>query len=90
MSTLLSRRAFLRTSTIGTIALTTATTGTLTACSSTPSTPSKGFQFLREGDLKLFSALIPVVLHSMIQTETPNYQALQINIWRIQAASATV
>ncbi|HNA20278.1 MAG TPA: hypothetical protein PLN40_02535 [Agitococcus sp.] len=80
MSTLLSRRAFLRTSTIGTIALTTATTSTLTACSSTPSTPSKGFNFLREGDLKLFSALIPVVLHSMIQTETPNYQALQINI----------
>ncbi|MFO1391008.1 MAG: hypothetical protein U1E94_02125 [Agitococcus sp.] len=80
MSSSLSRRAFLLSGTVGTIALTTATTSALTACSSAPPSPSKGFQFLREGDLKLFSALIPVVLHGMIQTETPNYQALQINI----------
>ena len=76
----ISRRDFFLTCVVGTIALTTATTSTLTACSSAPPTPSQGFHFLREGDLKLFSALIPVVLEGMIQTETPNYQALQINI----------
>jgi len=80
MPTLLTRRDFLRTGAIGTVALTAATGSTLTACSSAPSTPSKGFSFLREADLKIFSALIPVVLQGMIQTEMANYQALQINI----------
>lgn len=80
MPILLSRRAFLLNGTVGTIALTTATSSTLTACSSAPPSPSKGFNFLRDGDLTLFSALIPVALAGMIETDTPNYQALQINI----------
>lgn len=80
MPLLLSRRAFLANSAVGTLALTTATTSTLTACHAAPPSPSKGFSFLREEDLTLFVALIPVVLQGMIQTQTPNYQALQINI----------
>jgi len=45
-----------------------------------PSSASKGFNFLRDNDLKLFSALTPVVLNGMIQTQSHNYQALTTNI----------
>ncbi len=76
----LSRRSFLRLGTWGTLAIVTGAASTLSACSSSPSSASKGFSFLRDNDLKLFSALIPVVLNGMIQSENHNYQALTTNI----------
>ncbi len=75
-----SRRSFLRFSAIGTTAVvSTGVIGSLTACSSQPKAV-KGFTFLREGDLKLFTALIPVVVGDVLQTDSHNYQALIINI----------
>ena len=75
-----SRRSFLRFSAIGTTAVvSTGVVGSLTACSSQSST-AKGFTFLRDGDLKLFTALIPVVVGDVLKTDTHNYQALIINI----------
>lgn len=76
----LSRRSFLRLGTWGTLAIATTSGVALTACSSAPPKVSKGFSFLREGDLSLFSALIPVVLGDMIHSKNHNYQALVINI----------
>lgn len=40
--------------------------GSLTACSTQPDAPAQGFTFLHSGDLALFSALIPVLLHGML------------------------
>ena len=75
-----SRRSFLRFSAIGTTAVvSTGVVGSLTACSS-PSSTAKGFTFLRDGDLKLFTALIPVVVGDVLKTDSHNYQALIINI----------
>lgn len=78
----LSRRSFLRLGTWGAVAVVgTGSVATLSACSSAPPKPSTGFSFLRENDLKIFSALVPVVLHGLIQTsESHNYQALVVNI----------
>jgi len=76
----LSRRTFLRLGTWGTLAIATTSGAVLTACSSAPPTASKGFSFLRDGDLSLFSALIPVVLGDMIHSQSHNYQALVVNI----------
>ena len=47
----LSRRTFLRLGTWGTLAIATTSGAALTACSSAPPTASKGFSFLRDGDL---------------------------------------
>lgn len=57
----LSRRQFLRVGFLGSVALSTLSTAALlTGCSSVPA--AQGFQVLRETDLKVLRALIPVVL----------------------------
>ena len=87
----LSRRSFLRFSAIGTTAVvSTGVIGSLTACSSQPNA-AKGFTFLRDGDLKLFTALIPVVVGDVMQTDSHNHQALIINILqRVDGACAAL
>lgn len=87
----LSRRTFLRLGTWGTLAIATTSGTALTACSSAPPTASKGFSFLRDGDLSLFSALIPVVLGDMVHSQSHNYQALVVNILKnIDGACASL
>lgn len=78
----ISRRSFLRFSALGTTAVaTTGVVGSLSGCSNPPNA-AKGFSFLRDGDLQLFTALIPVVVGDVLQTESHNYQALVVNILR--------
>ncbi|PTQ88407.1 hypothetical protein [Agitococcus lubricus] len=77
----ISRRSFLRLGVVG--AATVASVGTvasLSGCSQQPTTLAKGFSFLRTEDLALFTALIPVVLGNLVQTDSHNYQALVVNI----------
>lgn len=57
----LSRRQFLRVGFLGSVALSTiSATALLTGCSSAPS--AQGFRLLRDSDLKVLRALVPVVL----------------------------
>lgn len=57
----LSRRNFLRTGVFGTLALSTiSVSAMLTGCSSPPA--ATGFRLLRENDLRVLRALLPVVL----------------------------
>lgn len=63
-----SRRQFLKVGLLGGLALSTiSTTALLSGCSSQK--PSNGFHLLRDTDLALFTALIPVVLKGTFETQ---------------------
>lgn len=63
----LSRRGLLKTGLLGSLLLAGAGLGaSLSGCS--PSTPARGFQVLREGDLAFLRALIPVLLDGAVSS----------------------
>ncbi len=66
----LSRRSLFRLGTWGAAAALGSgmAVGSLTGCSTRPEEPTQGFTFLQSGDLRLFTALIPVLLRDMLPT----------------------
>lgn len=71
-----SRRQLLRTGLFGTLALSLiSTTALLTGCSSPP--PAHGFRLLRDTDIKVLRALLPVVLASALPTDKTAANAIE-------------
>lgn len=80
-SLLLTRRSLLRLGVIGTVALTsTSMVATLSGCSSRQEAAAQGFAFLRDADVSLFRALIPIVLGDVVKTGDSHYQGLQTHV----------
>lgn len=80
-SLLLTRRSLLRLGVVGTVALTsTSMVATLSGCSSRQEAAAQGFSFLRDADVSLFRALIPIVLGDVVKTGDSHYQGLQTHV----------
>lgn len=78
---LLTRRSVLRLGVFGAVALSsTSLVASLSGCSRRQEAASQGFGFLRDADVELFKALIPVVLDDVVKHGDSHYQALETHV----------
>lgn len=75
---LLSRRSFLKFGLVGGAALSvTGVAAGLTGCSKREVATAKGFRFLRDADIALFKALIPVILAGQVKAGDSHYHVVE-------------
>lgn len=78
---LLSRRSFLKFGLVGGAALSvTGVAGALTGCSKREEATAKGFSFLRDADIALFKALIPVILAGQFKADDSHYHVVESQV----------